>query len=261
MQRWSRRLIGWSRPFWESSNRFYQYPMNLLSLLKQSLRDYLSPKIIFLTLLPSMLGLVFWLTLLYAYGATIEDQVLALLPQWLTDNQIGGIVNFTLKAMIFFFLCFILLCLILLGNILAMPFYAPILISHLHTQAFSHIPKQSFASAIECLGYSLKLIGLFCLSFAVCLPLYFIPILGSLALFVIGFIFFQKAMFFDIASSMMSREQFVAISKSAKRRNFAIALLAYILNFIPLINFFMMPLQILIITRYLFMRLDPQASL
>lgn len=230
--------------------------MNLLALLKQSLSDYLSPKIVFLTLLPSILGIIFWVTLLYMYGKIIEDWMLSLFPQWLISDLSGGILDFSLSFMIFFFFCIILLCLILLGNILAMPFYAPFLISHLHAKEFSHIPKQSFASLLECIGYSLKLISLFCLFLILCLPLYFIPIVGSFALFMIGFIFFQKAMFFDIASSMMNQAQFIAITKSEKKQNYAIAFIAYILGFIPFVNFFIMPLQILILTRYLFLRLD-----
>lgn len=230
--------------------------MNFLTLLKQSLSDYLSPKILFLTLLPSILGLIFWVTLLYMYGKVMEDWMLSLFPQWLISDRSGGILDFSLSFMILFFFCIILLSLILLGNILAMPFYAPLLISHLHTKKFSHIPKQSFASLFKCVGYSLKLISLFCLFLILCLPLYFIPVVGSFVLFMIGFIFFQKAMFFDIASSMMSKKQFTSITKSEKRQNYTITFVAYILGFIPLVNFFIMPLQILILTRYLFLRLD-----
>lgn len=230
--------------------------MNLLTLLKQSLSDYFSPKILFLTLLPSILGLIFWVTLLYMYGKVIEDWMLSLFPQWLISSRGGGILDFSLSLMILFFFCIVLLCFILLGNILAMPFYAPLLISHLHAKEFSHIPKQNFASLFKCIGYSLKLISLFCLFLILCLPLYFIPIIGSSVLFIIGFIFFQKAMFFDIASSIMDKKQFIIITKSEKRQNYTIAFITYILGFIPFVNFFIMPLQILILARYLFMRVD-----
>lgn len=233
--------------------------MNIPSLLHKSFRDYFSLKILFITSLPLLLGLVFWGSILYFYGESITHSLLAFLPQWLINEQAdgqNGAFHLIFSWLISCFIYGIFLCLILISNILLTPFYSPFIIACIHARSFTHIPRQSFGTLLGHLSYFLQLASLIGGLLIFCIPLYFVPFLGAFIFFTLGFIFFKQTMFYDIGSSLMSKEQFAHFQQATRIKNYTIAFIAYIWSFIPIINFFVMPLQILILTHYFLAYLD-----
>lgn len=222
----------------------------------QSLKDYFTPKILLLTFIPCVIGVVVGVFLLYTYGNASCEWVLGIIPQrFKPDGMIGSILTASANFLVYSFLFALFVIGVLLFNIFCSIFYTPFIVSYLHQRYFSHIKRESFGGIFDCLRTFTKLFMIFALIFIVCIPLYFVPILGHCVLFAIGYFLFKKMMFYDITSAMMNEADSVQLQRSFRLEHHSVGLVAYILGFIPVAHFFATPLQTLIIARYCFKKL------
>ncbi|MCX2716922.1 EI24 domain-containing protein [Helicobacter sp. MIT 21-1697] len=229
----------------------------MLHILNKSIKDFFSLKILLITFVPAILGLLLWGSVIYYYGQELYNWTLGLMPEWLMSVKfLGNILNIVLALIVYTLLGLWLVLMILLTNVFFSIFYTPLIVSFVRKKDFPHIPQSGFGTLGECLGEFFKNLCIFVPLFILSFLLYFIPLLGStlgfIALLVLGYLFFKSNMFYDIGSSCMDKVQFENLNQTYRLKNHSYALLAYLPSFVPFLNFFLMPLQMLIITHYFF---------
>lgn len=230
-----------------------------MNLCIKALRDFCSPKILTLSFAPTLVSFFLCVTCIIIYGTKVSTWVFSLLPSYLNGEGIfQNVLNTLISLCIYLSLATIAILVSMLVNMFFSIFYTPILVEYVRKQHFSHINTMSFGTLKECLIEFIKSLCLYGVLFILCIPLYFIPLLGALTLFVLGYSFFKRTSMYDIASVMMEYTQFKNLIHSHKARNHFYAFLAYLPSFIPLLSYFLMPFQILLLTHYFFTRLDEE---
>ena len=242
---------------------------SLFTLFGKSINDFFSAKILTLTLFPALFGIMLWGSVLYIFGNEIytylSQMLLGFMPDWLNTQGIAqsilnGIIHFSLSFALYTLFGIFFLIAILLTNMLFSIFYTPFIVEYVRVKSYPHLPKAEFGSLLECILVFIKNFLLFAFLALISLLLYLVPFIGSLlgsfALFVVWYLFFKKTTFYDVGSSSMEESKFQYINQTRFFTNHAYALSTYLLNYVPFFNFFLMPLQILLITHYFFTRLD-----
>ena len=242
---------------------------SLFTLFGKSINDFFSAKILTLTLFPALFGIMLWGGVLYIFGNEIytylSQMLLGFMPDWLNtqgtaQSILNGIIHFSLSFALYTLFGIFFLIAILLTNMLFSILYTPFIVEYVRVKSYPHLPKAEFGSLLECLLVFIKNFLLFAFLALISLLLYLVPFIGSLlgsfALFIVWYLFFKKTTFYDVGSSSMEESKFQYINQTRFFTNHAYALSAYLLNYVPFFNFFLMPLQILLITHYFFTRLD-----
>lgn len=247
---------------------------SLFTLFGKSINDFFSAKILTLTLFPALFGIMLWGGVLYIFGNEIytylSQMLLGFMPDWLNtqgtaQSILNGIIHFSLSFALYTLFGIFFLIAILLTNMLFSILYTPFIVEYVRVKSYPHLPKAEFGSLLECLLVFIKNFLLFAFLALISLLLYLVPFIGSLlgsfALFIVWYLFFKKTTFYDVGSSSMEESKFQYINQTRFFTNHAYALSAYLLNYVPFFNFFLMPLQILLITHYFFTRLDEMQSI
>ncbi len=247
---------------------------SLFTLFGKSINDFFSAKILTLTLFPALFGIMLWGGVLYIFGNEIytylSQMLLGFMPDWLNtqgtaQSILNGIIHFSLSFALYTLFGIFFLIAILLTNMLFSIFYTPFIVEYVRVKSYPHLPKAEFGSLLECILVFIKNFLLFAFLALISLLLYLVPFIGSLlgsfALFIVWYLFFKKTTFYDVGSSSMEESKFQYINQTRFFTNHAYALSAYLLNYVPFFNFFLMPLQILLITHYFFTRLDEMQSI
>ncbi|BAM12918.1 hypothetical protein HCN_1742 [Helicobacter cinaedi PAGU611] len=242
---------------------------SLFTLLGKSLNDFFSAKILTLTLFPTLFGIMLWGGVLYIFGNEIytylSQMLLGFMPDWLNmqgtaQSILNGIIHFSLSFALYTLFGIFFLIAILLTNMLFSIFYTPFIVEYVRVRSYPHLPKAEFGSLFECIFVFIKNFLLFALLALLSLFLYLVPLIGSLlgsfGLFLVWYLFFKNMTFYDVGSASMEKSHFQSINQTRFFTNHAYALSAYLLNYVPFFNFFLMPLQILLITHYFFTRLN-----
>ncbi|BAM33198.1 hypothetical protein HCBAA847_1980 [Helicobacter cinaedi CCUG 18818 = ATCC BAA-847] len=207
--------------------------------------------------------------MLYIFGNEIytylSQMLLGFMPDWLNmqgtaQSILNGIIHFSLSFALYTLFGIFFLIAILLTNMLFSIFYTPFIVEYVRVRSYPHLPKAEFGSLFECIFVFIKNFLLFALLALLSLFLYLVPLIGSLlgsfGLFLVWYLFFKNMTFYDVGSASMEKSHFQSINQTRFFTNHAYALSAYLLNYVPFFNFFLMPLQILLITHYFFTRLN-----
>ena len=247
---------------------------SLFTLFGKSINDFFFAKILTLTLFPALFGIMLWGGVLYIFGNEIytylSQMLLGFMPDWLNtqgtaQSILNGIIHFSLSFALYTLFGIFFLIAILLTNMLFSIFYTPFIVEYVRVKSYPHLPKAEFGSLLECILVFIKNFLLFAFLALISLLLYLVPFIGSLlgsfALFIVWYLFFKKTTFYDVGSSSMEESKFQYINQTRFFTNHAYALSANLLNYVPFFNFFLMPLQILLITHYFFTRLDEMQSI
>lgn len=224
-------------------------------ILKNSLKDFFTLPILALVWLPLVLNICLFIALIYIYGDRIFSFALSLMPQWFLHITQGDAwwsqILYQLSHMGIYMLlglCFII-C-VLICNCCFSLFYTSFIVKYVQKTHFSHIPINPSNSILSDAKHFMKDIAIFALLFVLCVPLYFIPICGTIVLFVLGLCFFKRRTFYDVGSCIIDNPHIRL--KNKRFESYLYALVAYIPSLVPLFNGFCMPLQILIITHTFF---------
>ncbi len=217
----------------------------MLKILKSSLEDFFTFKILSLVCVPLILNLLLIGSVLYFCATPFYDFILSHTPQWIQDINTNTalwakVVSFIYSLSVYLILGLGVALLALLCNLFFSLFYTPLIVRYVHNKG-------------DTLSFT-KDLCIFAALFILCIPLYFIPICGTFIPLILGFFFFKRRTFYDVGSYIMDKTQFDAL-QSHRFQNSMCALLSFLFSLIPFVSFFLMPLQILIITRYIFDKL------
>lgn len=231
-----------------------------LSILKKSFNDFLSARMLLINLGPILLSLAFFGAIFYYNGGSIVNYCQALLPQSLSDYShsqgfFAGVFVWVFKALVYFFIFWIVILLSLVINIFASIFYTPLVVSYLHQKYYSHVVLEEFGSILFSIKYFLKSLLFMLLFLAVLTPLYFIPFIGVFGVFfsiIVHFLFFKNTMSWDIASMIFNYQSYQNLLKQHRLKHYRFSFFCYLFSLIPFFNFFATLLQTLMLAHYFF---------
>ncbi|WP_131158134.1 EI24 domain-containing protein [Helicobacter pylori] len=231
-----------------------------LSIFKKSFNDFLSARMLLINLGPILLSLAFFGAVFHYNGESVVNYCQALLPQSLSDYShsqgfFAGVFVWVFKALVYFFIFWIVILLSLVINIFASIFYTPLVVSYLHQKYYPHVVLEEFGSILFSIKYFLKSLLFMLLFLAVLTPFYFIPFMGVFGVFfsiVVHFLFFKNTMSLDIASAIFNYQSYQNLLKQHRLKHYRFAFFCYLFSLIPFFNFFATLLQTLMLTHYFF---------
>lgn len=229
--------------------------MNDLLLLK-ALKDTLDPRMIALSVLPLLIGILFWGVLFLSFGESLYNALALPIEGYFSGVEggfFGSVLNFFIGVLVYLFIFALFLLAVVITNALLATFYAPLVAKFLQKKYYPNVMIEGFGGIWDSVLFFLKTIFLFLLLLLLMTPFYFIPLVGFLVPIVIFFWFFRKNIIFDVGSTLLSKEEYEDITSTFKGRINMNCLVAYLIGYIPVVNFFAGVFQLLLLTHLFFL--------
>jgi len=225
-----------------------------------SIKDFFTKPMLKIAILPLVFTMIIMLLLFYSaagYGfealqlfieqsqngqeATIDPNapfyivwsmyVIAFLFKYSITSWLVGFLVYTVGT-IFVMMFSVFLTILIIG------FLTPMILKVLHKRHYSHLQTNGFGTLLSPLWVALKSIIIMLLLFILFIPLYFIPIVNLIAINLPIYYFFHKLLTFDVASTILTEDEYQVIhGKKAGAFRFR-TLLLYFLSMIPSIMLF-----------------------
>lgn len=123
-------------------------------------------------------------------------------------------------------------------TILIIGFLTPMILKVLHKRHYSHLEINGFGTLMSPLWVALKSALIMILLFILLIPLYFIPLVNIIAINLPIYYFFHKLLTFDVASTILTEDEYQLIhTKKAYAFRFR-TLFLYFISMIPSIMLF-----------------------
>ena len=216
----------------------------MLSIFLKSLRDFLRPKILFISLLPIFAAALIWGGVFYLF----YDQIHAALLQWMAyipylDSEL------LLKAIEWVGGAFIYYQLLILTSVMIVGLIADGVVDRVNKRSYELV-KSGFGSLGGSMLISLKSNLVFVLLFILTLPLIFVPVLNVVIQLLLWVVLIRTPLFYDSLAMYATRKEYLALKASQGLAGFTIALAAASLFLIPLVGVFVYVLQLLFFTHF-----------
>jgi hypothetical protein len=126
----------------------------------------------------------------------------------------------------------VLLTLVVIG------FLTPMILARVHRRHYSHLTLHGHGNLMSPLWVLLKSSLIMIILFVVLIPVYFIPVLNIIAFSFPIYYFFHKLLNYDVASTLLSKEEFHTIYKKESTAFRLRTLFLYFVSMIPFITLF-----------------------
>ncbi|WP_228135588.1 EI24 domain-containing protein [Halarcobacter anaerophilus] len=157
--------------------------------------------------------------------------LMAFLFKYSITSWLVGFLVYTIGT-IFIMMFSVFLTVIIIG------FLTPTILNVLHKRHYSHIQINGFGSFLSPVLIAVKSFIVMVLLFVLFIPLYFIPFINLLAINLPFYYFFHKMLNYDVASTLLTEQEYRYIhSKKANTFRFR-TLLLYFLSMIPSLMLF-----------------------
>lgn len=252
--------------------------MKEIDILKKSLRDFFTPYMLKVALIPLLitmfvLFLLFFTTASFTFSS-LQDLALA------SQNESGVVVSenapfyevwfiyflvflfkysitswiagflFVTVGTIFVFHLSLILTLIIIG------FLTPLIVKYLHKKDYSNLTLNPFGTLSNALFNFLKAFFMMILLYILLVPLYFIPLINIVAFYLPLYYFFHKMLNFDVASTILSKDEFDKIYKTDSFAFRFRTLGLYFLSTIPFITLFVAVFFVIYLSHAYFIKLE-----
>ncbi len=123
-------------------------------------------------------------------------------------------------------------------TVMIIGFLTPMILNVIHKRHYAHLEINGFGSLLSPIFIAIKSLIIMVLLFIVFIPLYFIPLVNIVAINLPFYYFFHKMLNYDVASTILTEEQYKYIHyKKANSFRFR-TLLLYFLSMIPSLMLF-----------------------
>lgn len=192
-----------------------------------------------LTFLPILCLFVIWSVIFYYFSSSLFAYLfsfvdVAFVSSWL--SWLEYILDWFFKIAIFLLMCVSFFVFILLSNLIICSFLSPLVVKYIkdkHYRDMELFDDSSFLSIFSLL----KLYISYLFMLLVCIPIYFIPVLGVCVLLFINYFFFVKCIVFDVGSLIFGISSLKQIESNNKSSIRILGGLLYGISFIPFLNF------------------------
>jgi len=236
--------------------------VNEQNLLIQSIKDFLTPKMLKYSLLPIVVTLVLMYVLFFILAGVGADQLSQVHIQSQqttiengvehTDNLeaylegtaiIEFLMSYAITSWIATFLIyaiggFLTLYASIFIAVLVIGFLTPYVLKELQKRHYQDVDLLGYSNLATALLSALKWAGVMLLLFVLLIPLYFIPLVNIIAFNLPLYYFFHKMLNYDITTNMTTKEEALEISYKNKTSLRIKTLLLYLISLIPFMIFF-----------------------
>ncbi len=243
-----------------------------------SVRDFFTKPMLKIAILPLLLTMLIMLIIFYSaadYGfdslqITIEQSqngqdinidenapfyfvwmmsLFAFLFKYSITSWLVGFLVYTVGT-IFVMMFSVLITIAIIG------FLTPMILTILQKRHYSHLEIHPFGTLLSPLWVLLKSTFVMLLLFILLIPLYFIPLINIIAINIPFYYFFHKLLTFDVASTILSKDEYVLIhARKANSFRFRTIFL-YFVSMIPFITLFSAVFYIIYLGHSYFLQLE-----
>lgn len=234
--------------------------MNEIDILSRSLKDFLTPKMLKIALVPLIVTMILIYSLFFAaadFGITalqqaaeasqngqevIIDENAPFYFVWAT-YLIVFLFKYSFTSWIAAFLLYTIGSIIVLQasvilTLVVIGFLTPMILGVVHKRHYSHLTLHGHGSLLSPLWVLFKSSLMMILLFILLIPVYFIPLLNIIAFALPLYYFFHKLLNHDVASTLLSEEEYKKIYKKEANAFRGRTLFLYLVSMIPFITLF-----------------------
>lgn len=249
-----------------------------IEIFVKSLKDFFSSKMLKISLIPLIITMIIIYSLFFAaadFGITAMQDIaqasengeevvisedapfyfvwmtylLVFLFKYSFTSWIAGFLLYTVGSII-------VLQASVLFTIVIIGFLTPMILKILHKRHYSHLTLHGHGDLLSPLWILLKSSLIMILLFIVLIPVYFVPVLNFIAFSFPLYYFFHKLLNYDVASTILSDEEFKKIYKTQSGAFRLRTLFLYIVSMIPFITLFTAVFYIIYLGHAYFVKLD-----
>lgn len=222
----------------------------MLAIFAKSLRDFIRPKILFISVLPITLAALFWAAIFYLFRSQIDATLVKLLEnipfislEWAknTLEWVGGI--------------FIYYELLIITAVMIVGLIADTVVSMVNARSYQ-LEKLGFGSLTGSILISLRSNLYFLILFVLFLPALFIPGVNIIVHLFLWLVLIRMPLFYDSVAMIATRDEYQQLRKQNRWRRFLIGLSSASLFLIPVVGVFIYVLQLLFFTHFNLQRLS-----
>lgn len=234
--------------------------MNEIDILSRSLKDFLTPKMLKIALVPLIVTMILIYSLFFAaadFGITalqqaaeasqngqevIIDENAPFYFVWAT-YLIVFLFKYSFTSWIAAFLLYTIGSIIVLQasvilTLVVIGFLTPMILGVVHKRHYSHLTLHGHGSLLSPLWVLFKSSLMMIFLFILLIPVYFIPLLNIIAFALPLYYFFHKLLNHDVASTLLSDEEYKKIYKKEANAFRGRTLFLYLVSMIPFITLF-----------------------
>ena len=257
--------------------------MSETNIFIKSIKDFLTPKMLKLSLIPLIVTMVLLYILFFTaadFGITslqeiaqasqngeeiVIDESAPFYFVWATylivflfkysfTSYIAGFLLYTVGTIIVLKISVIL-------TIIVIGFLTPIILNIIHKKHYSHLTLHGHGTLLSPIWVLLKSSLVMILLFILFIPLYFIPLLNIIAFSLPFYYFFHKLLNYDVSSTILSEEEFRVIYEKESGKVRLRTLLLYFISMIPFITLFTAVFYIIYLGHGYFIKLEEMYKL
>ena len=227
----------------------------MLAVFAKSLRDFIRPKILLISVLPITLAALFWAAIFYLFHAQIDAVLGALLEsipfisvEWAKSalEWVGGI--------------FIYYELLIITAVMIVGLIADTVVDMVNARSYQ-LEKMGFGSLTGSILISLRSNLVFLILFVLFLPTLFIPGVNIIVHLFLWLVLIRMPLFYDSVAMIATREEYQILRRKNRWRRFIVGLSSASLFLIPVIGVFIYVLQLLFFIHFNLQRLTIMRSM
>ena len=221
----------------------------MLSIFLKSIRDFLRPKILFISLLPIFGAALIWAGVFYLFYEQIHAALLQLLGHvpFIDSELLLNAIEWVGGAFIYYQL-------LILTSVMIVGLIADGVVDRVNARSY-RLEKSGFGTLRGSVLISLRSNLVFVVLFVLTLPLIFVPLLNVLVQMLLWVVLIRTPLFYDSLAMYSTRDEYEALKGSERLVGFVVALAAASLFLIPLVGVFVYVLQLLFFTHFNLRRL------
>lgn len=252
--------------------------MTEIDILSRSLKDFLTSKMLRIALVPLIITMILIYSLFFAaadFGITalqeiaqasengqevVIDENAPFYFVWLTylvvflfkysfTSWIAGFLLYTIGSIVVL-QASVILTLVVIG------FLTPMILGIVHKRHYSHLTLHGHGTLLSPLWVLLKSLFMMVFLFVILIPVYFVPVLNILAFSLPLYYFFHKLLNHDVASTLLSQEEYKRIYKKEANAFRGRTLFLYLVSMIPFITLFTAVFYIIYLGHAYLIKLD-----
>ncbi|WP_418187458.1 EI24 domain-containing protein [Aliarcobacter lanthieri] len=251
--------------------------MNETEIILKSVKDFFNSRMLKIALIPLIVSMIILYLIFFGMasfgietlrtiaqtaqegGEVIIDESSPFYTVWFTyfivflfkysiTSWLAGILFYTIGT-IFVFHISVILTLFIIG------FLTPMIVDNLHKKDYAYLKLKPFGNVANAIINAFKSVFVMILLYILFIPLYFIPIINIIALYLPLYYFFHKLLNFDVGSTILSKDEYkkIYIDNSSSFRFRTLAL--YFLSTVPFITLFVAVFYVIYLSNAYFMEL------
>ena len=216
-----------------------------MEILKKSLRDIFDEKILFLSLIPIFISIVFWGILFYIFYDDINQYIKKLIEYipFIQDGSFIATIIETIGGGFIYYQLVIITSMTIVGIV------ADKVVDRINEKYYL-LEKHGFGTVTESIWISIKQNFIFMFLFILFIPLMFVPIINIIINVFLWTILLKKPLFYDSISGFANKNEFELLWQRDKLQLNIITILNASLFLIPFLGVFVYIIQLIIFTHF-----------